>query len=231
LTANAQLVVRRDLPFPTLSNADYVSSNSAKADEVIVVQTDSSPVPLSPGRWYLGVVNADVVVAAGALVATEVSLATNTISLLDCQILTDSLCLTWSSSPGAHYFVEGKSNLSAGAWSAVSPPLVATNPQTTWCLPSPSEFGWLQIREEPTAVTNTASFTSIVFGAEGVSLEWTAAPGSEFQVQWTDSLTVPAWTTLPDVITSATETFRFLDDGSQTGGLSSPRFYRLAWVR
>ncbi|MEI6077722.1 MAG: LamG-like jellyroll fold domain-containing protein, partial [Verrucomicrobiota bacterium] len=56
LSSNADLVVRKGVPLPWLTNADYGSFNVSNLDESIFVLTNSSPVPLSAGTWYLGVV-------------------------------------------------------------------------------------------------------------------------------------------------------------------------------
>ena len=58
LSGNADLVVRKGPPLPTLFSSDYGSFNTGNEDENIYVLTNSQPVPLSPGRWYLGVFNA-----------------------------------------------------------------------------------------------------------------------------------------------------------------------------
>src|SRR2546423_11496103 len=57
---NADLVVRRTLPVadplpsPPVGHYDYISPNPSNVVEEIVVTTNSHPVPLSPGLWYLG---------------------------------------------------------------------------------------------------------------------------------------------------------------------------------
>ena len=58
MNGNADLVVSKGL-LPTLTESDYGSFNSGLANENIYVLTNSSPVPLSPGIWYLGVFNRD----------------------------------------------------------------------------------------------------------------------------------------------------------------------------
>ena len=62
--------------------------------------------------------------------------------------------------------------------------------------------------------------------AGGFVLNWTAAVGDRFQVQYTTNLP-PVWITFTNQVTSATGNFAFTDDGSQSGGLSALRFYRL----
>ena len=49
LSGNADLVVSKGPPLPTLFSSDYGSFNVGNADENIYVLTNSSPVPLSPG--------------------------------------------------------------------------------------------------------------------------------------------------------------------------------------
>ena len=56
LSSNADLVVRKGVPLPWLTNADYGSFNVSNLDENIFVLTNSAPVPLSAGTWYLGVI-------------------------------------------------------------------------------------------------------------------------------------------------------------------------------
>ncbi len=57
ITANVDMVIRHDLPLPDSTSYDYGSFNSDTNDEFIVVTTNSSPVPLTPGRWYVAVYN------------------------------------------------------------------------------------------------------------------------------------------------------------------------------
>ena len=62
--------------------------------------------------------------------------------------------------------------------------------------------------------------------AGGFVLNWTAAVADRFQVQYSTNLP-PVWNTFTNLVTSATGDFAFTDDGSQSGGLSALRFYRL----
>jgi subtilisin-like proprotein convertase family protein len=52
---NADLVLRKGVPLPELTSSDYGSFNSTNTGENIYVLTNSTPVPLSAGTWYLGV--------------------------------------------------------------------------------------------------------------------------------------------------------------------------------
>jgi hypothetical protein len=46
-------------------------------------------------------------------------------------------------------------------------------------------------------------------------------------VQWTPGVSTAQWHTLTNVITSTSGTFIFTDNGSETGGNGSERYYRL----
>jgi hypothetical protein len=72
-------------------------------------------------------------------------------------------------------------------------------------------------------------FSGITASGGGTSLKWTAAPGAQFQVQWTDKLSQP-WNTDTNIITSSDGSFTFTDDGSQTAPLGVMRFYRLVQI-
>src|SRR5581483_2396305 len=71
-SGNVDLAVRKGPPLPTLLSSDYSSSNPGTNNESIFVITNSTPVPLTPGRWYLGVFNNDVNTVNYAIRATEI---------------------------------------------------------------------------------------------------------------------------------------------------------------
>ncbi len=81
LTGNAELVVRKGLPLPSVTNYHYGSFAPGINDELVVVSSNSAPVPLSPGRWYLYVYNADVANVCYTLVATEITTLPGVITL------------------------------------------------------------------------------------------------------------------------------------------------------
>jgi len=71
LSGNLNLVARASGPFPTLASSDYGSFNPGTDDEEILVFTNSAPVALAPGRWHLGVFNADPTNVAYTILVTE----------------------------------------------------------------------------------------------------------------------------------------------------------------
>jgi alpha-tubulin suppressor-like RCC1 family protein/subtilisin-like proprotein convertase family protein len=59
------------------------------------------------------------------------------------------------------------------------------------------------------------------------TLSWVAPTNEAFMVQWTPSAATGGWRTFTNVITSTSGTFIFTDNGSETGGNGSERYYRL----
>ena len=136
------LVARKGLPLPTLTNYDCVSTNPGSSEQLITLFDFSTPVALTPGDWFISAVNLSGGPVGYTMMATEFAAYGTDVVITNCQALTNSLCLTWTSMPGIHYYVEGKTNLNDTAWAAVSPTIVASDVLTTWCvaLPSPCRF-------------------------------------------------------------------------------------------
>ncbi len=102
LSGNADLVVSKGTPLPTLTNSAYGSFNVSNLDESIYVLTNSSPVPLSAGTWYLGVVKRDSGVVNYSVLAKELDYTsgpiTNSISIIP---LTNGVPFNYTAVPGA----------------------------------------------------------------------------------------------------------------------------------
>jgi hypothetical protein len=56
-TNELDLYARHALPLPSATMFDYHAAYEGTNDEAIVVTTNSAPVPLTPGTWYLAVAN------------------------------------------------------------------------------------------------------------------------------------------------------------------------------
>jgi len=66
------LALRYGLPLPSLSSHDYVTNQPAfPGNEQILVLTNSSPVPLAPGDWYMAAVNTSGSTVCYSAKATE----------------------------------------------------------------------------------------------------------------------------------------------------------------
>jgi len=104
VNGNVDLVVRKALPVadplprPTPGEYDYISENPTNAPEQIIVTPTSQPVPLTPGVWYAGVYNVDVVPVDYTITVTE---GTNT--LPNIILLTNAVPLNFAIGAGSAF--------------------------------------------------------------------------------------------------------------------------------
>jgi hypothetical protein len=227
-TGDMTLVARKGLPLPSLSLYDAISSNNGLNDELIVLFAGGSPVPLTPGDWFLSAINVSGNPVAYTIKASEFSvLGTNII--VTSFLSSNAFCLSWNSLIDVHYVVQGRPNLTTPGWTNVSPTITATSTQTTWCVTLPSPYSFFRVVEglAPAPSPGTIPFSSVQVATNGVVLKWVAPISYRFQVQWSPALVPASWTTFTNIVTSATGVFTFTDNGSQTGGLGTQRYYRL----
>jgi len=70
-------------------------------------------------------------------------------------------------------------------------------------------------------------------GTNGYLISWQAPAGDQFHLQWSTALLPANWNYFNGVISESSQLgatngrFQYFDDGSQTGGFSATRFYRL----
>jgi len=92
------------------------------------------------------------------------------------------------------------------------------------------------VREVDFAPQNFSIFSitqTNIAGTNGFLIAWVAPTNAQFHLQWTRSLAPMNWSNFNGVIgctsfiTATNGTFEYFDDGSQTGGFGSIRFYRL----
>jgi subtilisin-like proprotein convertase family protein len=226
-SANLALVARQGVPLPSLSSFDYISANPWTNDQLIVVYDYSKPVSLTPGEWFLGVVNMTGVPTGYTIMATEFTAYGTNIVITGVMLTSSNACLSWTSLPGAHYYIEGKASFSETNWISLSPTLTANDVITSYCVGLPSQMGFFRVREGLVITPAPLLISDIVWSPNGVLLQWSASTNSQFMVQWSRMITPPSWTGFTNRISSTTGIFSFLDDGSQAGGLRSPRYYRL----
>jgi subtilisin-like proprotein convertase family protein len=102
LSNNADLVVSKGAPLPTLTSAAYGSFSVTNFGEAIYVLTNSAPVPLSAGRWYLGVIPRDSVPIRYTVLAKELDVTggsvTNSFTVIP---LTNGVPVNFTAGPGA----------------------------------------------------------------------------------------------------------------------------------
>lgn len=226
-TSDVTLLARKGAPLPSLGVHDFISANPGTNDELIVVYDSSRPVSLSAGEWFLSVVNVTGQPAAYSILATEFAAYGTNILVTSPAVGTNTLCLTWSSLPGIHYYLQGKVALTDTNWTSLSPTLTASDFTTTFCFPLPSQFKYFRVSQGLVLVPALPIISSVAYSAGGVLLQWSAPTNSQFTLQWASSLAPANWRSFPGVVTSTSGTFSFFDDGSLTGGLDTARFYRL----
>jgi hypothetical protein len=190
-------VVRKGLPLPTLTTYDYISTNSCTNTELIVVITNSTPVALTPGDWYLSVVNVSGGPVTYSVKATEWPVTGLTVVITDTSFSLTNVCITWNSLIGAYYYVQGVTTLGSTNWVTISPSILATNTNTTYCVSLPSPYNYFRVLEGidlsqslsptivtltnliPYAVTNSAGTNGLNYYRYNVS---TNAVGVRFEV-------------------------------------------------
>ncbi len=231
-TGDMTLVARKGLPLPTLASYACLSANPGLNDELITLFDFSRPVSLTPGDWFISAVNLSGAPVDYEIKATEFPVSGTNIVITVSRASSYGFCLTWNSLPGVHYFVEGKAEVNSTNWTLVSPTLTASEAMVEYCVSLPSAFNFFRVGEGIALAPQdtSVSIDSIALGASGVRLQWLAPATSRFRLQWTPSLAPPAWDAFTDIVTSTNGTFEFLDDGTQTGGLDGPRYYRLERV-
>jgi hypothetical protein len=224
------LVARKGLPLPTISSFDLLSANPGTADELIVFFNNSAPVPLTPGDWFLTAVNVSGLPATYSIKATEFPVSGTNLVITGFVISSNSFCVTWTSVPGVHYFVQGLTALGSTNWDTISPTITAAGFSTTYCIPLPSIYHFFRVGSGLSPLSIAAGqirISSVTRTPSGVLLQWTAPTNLQFNVQWTPFIPSTNWNTFTNVISSTNGNFSFLDDGSQSGGLGALRFYRL----
>ncbi len=227
LSGDMTLVLRRELP-PTLAVFDYLSANVYTNDEIITVFDFSQPVPLTPGDWYFAAANLSPGPVSYCAAVREWNMYGTNIVITNAFLGSNSFCLTWTSLDGAPYFVEGVTNLPSSDWVAVSPTVYGTGAATTYCVPLPSPYHFFRVREGQALSTYVPPpvILRILKRFNGVEITWSGPPGQQYQVEWSSQLAPPVWTAFPEIVTSATGIYQYLDDGTQTGSFNTV-YYRL----
>jgi hypothetical protein len=146
-TADLTLVARKGVPPPSLFGYDYISANPGTNDELIVVDDFSQSASLNAGEWFLTVANVTGQPASYSILATEFPVAATNLAVVGPVVSSNSICVSWSSLPGVHYFVEGKADLGDPSWTRLSTTITATDDTTGFCVPLPSPFDYFRVSE------------------------------------------------------------------------------------
>jgi subtilisin-like proprotein convertase family protein len=220
------LVARYGLPLPSLPSYDYISANPGIADEHILVLTNSTPVFLTNGDWYLAVVNISGGPVTYSVIATNLSsvlaplfvfptnsTVTNivetfpfTVSCLATDLNTPPLPLTFA-------LVSGPTNMTVAAGGLISwTPTPAQSPSANLVSVSVSNGALTTTNTFKIFVSPIPSITQVSVTATNVVLQWSAPTNDIFEVDWTTSLTpVVNWSPFTPPVTSTDGTFTFTD--------------------
>jgi len=225
------LVASRGLPLPDLFSFDYRSANGGTNNELIVIFTNSTPVNLTSGDWFITAVKISSGPMSYNIMATEWPSTGRPIQVVSAgPDGFGNYCITWNSLIGAYYYVEGRTNF-ASPWLTVSDTITAIDTTTTWCTPWPTPYGFFRVVEGIVLGPVTASpvmITGIVRTPTDVTITWFGPDGGSFQVEWNDSLNPATWVPFAATpVESPAGVFTFVDDGSETGGFTGTRFYRV----
>ncbi len=229
-SADMLLVAKKGLPLPDQSHWQFRSDNPWTNRELIVVYSTSSPIPLTPGEWFLAAINQSAGPVNYGVKAVNFGASGLGFAITNFQHAFDRFCLTWESLPGVSYYIEGSTNLALPNWTALSGTLLAVDSATTWCLELPSPYQFFRVREGLVLGPCLASpvISSVKVVTNGVQLQWAGPICATYEVQATPSLTAPVWTSFTNWITTTNAWFSFLDPGAP--GPATNRFYRLRQV-
>ena len=233
-SGDVTLVARQGLPLPDLSTATVFSTNSGTTSELIVLFTNSVPIALTPGDWYLGVLNNTSNDVTYAAIATQYFSEGTNITPGPITISSNLFCTSYAGVlPGVNYYIEGAANFNPPIlWVPVTPTIKATGTTLNWCIALPNTYSFFRLREglSPLSSGSPTTFTASGFAAGALGLQWNAPPGLRFVAEYTESLFPPVWQPYPDYITSTNTVYSFNDDGSRTAPLGPARYYRFFQV-
>jgi hypothetical protein len=229
---DVDLIARKGSPLPDPGHFDFQSANPASRDELIMVFTNSTPVPLTSGDWYLGVVHRVTNQLTYTIVATEYSQLGDSLRITRYDLGSNTMVLTWTNMLlGVNYHLQSAPALAPTNWKAITETIRAgktgTNYTMTW--PYGPESCFFRVAEGLSPLVRATNFqarltVTLNTTAQPV-LSWTAPTNHACALQWSATLSAGSWLPITNGITATNGNYFFIDDGSQTGG--PKRFYRL----
>ncbi len=202
---NLDLFLRKGPPLPSAGNAHYTAATPGNADELIRLEPNSTPVPLSPGLWYLSVTNHEPVAVGYEITATQFGIQPPPISgNITNIVLTDTdVCITWVSIPTTNYFVVAKTNALDATWTPISPTITAVDTSTTWCYGPPGNWRFFDVREGESPVVPIPDPVPVLrLQDTTICVGFGSVPGTNYHIQAKKVSTDPDWTTLTPRITA-----------------------------
>ncbi len=204
-TGDLDLYLRKGPPLPGLGNAQYSGQTPGVADEMIRLDTNSFPVPVGPGIWYLAVTNKETVPITYEITASEFGLELPPTSgvITNISITNDTACITWVSTPGTNYYIVGKVSVTDPGWTALSPTITAVDTTTTWCLQPVGPWRFFDVFEGESPATPIPAPTPVLrLDGTNVCVGWSSIVGTNYYVQGKQAFSDPSWTTLTPALTA-----------------------------
>lgn len=209
-TGDLDLYLRRGPPLPAFGNAHYVSTNLGVVDEMIRLETNTLPIPLGPGIWYLAVTNKEAVPITYEITATEFGVEEPPVSgvITNIDVSTNQVCITWVSIPGTNYYIVAKASVLDPTWTPVSPTITATGTSTTWCLEPPGPWRFFDVFEgESPSVPIPGPVPVLRLDGTNICVSWASVVGTNYFVQGKQRFGDPNWVTLtPSIVAVSTNT-------------------------
>ncbi len=247
-SGDVALAVRKGLPLPSIGDADYESDNPSLNNEWISIVTNSTPVQLTPGNWFLAVTNHFNVPVTYNVKATEWLSTGRPVTVIDTVYNPPfgtngaTFCITWSALPGVPYYVQAVTNLADTNWINVSGTIVADGFIETYCVPVTGDYQFFRVVEGFALESfpqplNFRVGPATYLGTNGFMLTWSGLATSVYQLQWTTNLSPAVWTAFNPTNLTSTNMFEphgytngiysFFDDGTQPTPAPEFKFYRV----
>jgi len=206
---NLDLFLRKGPPLPDAANAHYTAATPGVVDELIRLEPNSTPVPLSPGIWYLSVTNNEAVPVGYEITATQFGIEPPPLSgnITNIVITDTNICVTWVSIPSTNYYVVAKTNALDAVWTPISPTITAVDTSTTWCIEPPGNWRFFDVFEgDSPAQPIPAPVPVLRLDGTTLCVGFASVPGTNYYIQAKKVSTDPDWFTLTPQIT-ATDAF------------------------
>jgi hypothetical protein len=182
------------------------SATPGTVDELIRLDSSSTPVPLSPGIWYLSVTNNGAVPVGYEITATQFGIEPPPISgnITNLVITDTNVCITWVSIPSTNYYVVAKTNALDAVWTPISPTITAVDTSTTWCLEPPGGWRFFDVREGESPIQPIPDPVPVLrLDGSTICVGFASVAGTNYFVQAKKVSTDPDWFTLTPSITAS----------------------------
>lgn len=211
LNADADLYIGFNvLPNP---NAYLISSPASPTEPVFLEVDTNAALPEVRGTWALAVVplvptNLSFTIRGSyRQTTTNPPPVTSTNRYFDpaIAVTATNLCLSWPTTNGFRYQLEGKQTLSEIDWTVLFGPVAGEGSALTFCTNLPTDFVFFRVNERGTSApppppSQVISNPTLVLSSNEICLSWDSAAGTTYIVQGKQSIAGGSWTNLSQAI-------------------------------